>query len=233
MPEGAPEHSSHAASSCQCLAEVFFLPTTEGGVNYLYKVSHLSLSTNSAARDLAPYFPSSSVKLRELEYCGVWSCPLKSTGLHLLPCSQEAGHRGLSIPLLCLLQIYLMRESSCLWRLYNSHNQRNHKKPNRNKTPEVLPHYSTFLSNKIPNRACPNSVRTDGPGVREKRESVKKNYHMRLSNWGVRFLQAEKDFIPWINYSLQIIHSTPIKSPFAFSEKRETHNISEKTKRKY
>ena len=52
---------------CQHLTEVSLLPTTEGGVNYLYEVSHLSLLTNSATRDLALYSLSSSVKLKDLE----------------------------------------------------------------------------------------------------------------------------------------------------------------------
>lgn len=50
-------------------------------------------------------------------------------------------------------------------------------------------------------------------GWGEERESVKKKIYLHkfeyiIEEW--RFLQAEKDLIPSINYSLQIIHSTPI-----------------------
>lgn len=91
--------------------ELSLLPARVGGVDYLYKVSHLSISTNSATRHLALYSLSSSVKLKKLEILLCLIVHLKSTGLHLLSGHQEAGHRSHSISLLCLLQIYQVRES--------------------------------------------------------------------------------------------------------------------------
>lgn len=111
--EGAPERSVSLPVSCQPLMEMSLFPATVGGVNYLYKVCHLSFSTNSATRHLALYSLSSSVKLKELETLLSLVLHLKSTGLHLLSCHQEAGHRSDSISLLCLLQIYWVRESPC------------------------------------------------------------------------------------------------------------------------
>lgn len=103
--EGAPEHSVSLPVSCQPLMEISLLPATVGGVDYLYKVPHFSLSTNSATRHLAPYSLSSSVKLKKLEILFSLIVHLKSTGLHLLSGHQEAGHRSHSISLFCLLQI--------------------------------------------------------------------------------------------------------------------------------
>lgn len=112
--EGAPEHSGSLPVSCQPPMEMSLLPDTVGGVDYLYKVSHFNLSSNSAPRRLAPYSLSSSVELKELErLLETLILHLKSTGLHLLSGHQEAGHRSHSISLLCLLQIYRVRGSPC------------------------------------------------------------------------------------------------------------------------
>lgn len=107
------------------------MPDRVGGVDYLYKVSHLNISTNSATRHLALYSVSSSVKSKELEILLILVLHLRITALYVLSGHQEAGHKSHSTSLLCLLQFYWVRENPCCesFAIYNL--EEPHTKPKK------------------------------------------------------------------------------------------------------
>ena len=135
LPEGAPEHVSQAVP-CQCLTETFLLPTTAGGVNYLYKVSRLSLLTNSATSNLVLHSLSSSLKLKESEILlSLILSPEVHRTTSTVMSSKDRAQKSL-YPIALPSADLFDKGESLLWRLYNLHNQRNYTdqtKPSRGK----------------------------------------------------------------------------------------------------